>query len=40
MPDLRYWLALNLLPDIGPVLARRLVSAFGEPENIFNTPLG
>ncbi len=40
MSDLRYWLALNLLPDIGPVLARRLVSAFGEPENIFNMPLG
>jgi DNA processing protein len=39
MSDLRYYLALNLLPDIGPVLARRLVAAFGEPENIFNSPL-
>lgn len=36
MSDLRYWIALNLLPDIGPVLSRRLISAFGEPENIFN----
>jgi DNA processing protein len=39
MSDLRYWIAFNLLPDIGPVLARRLVSAFGEPENIFNMDL-
>lgn len=39
MSDLRYWLALNHLPDIGPVLARRLLSAFGNPENIFNMPV-
>ncbi len=36
MSDLHYWLALNLLPDIGPVSARRMLSAFGTPENIFN----
>jgi len=36
MSDLRYWVALNLLTDIGPVIARRLISAFGEPEVIFN----
>ncbi len=36
MSDLSYWLALNLLPDIGPVLARKLISAFGNPENIFH----
>ncbi|MBI5049659.1 MAG: DNA-protecting protein DprA [Nitrospirae bacterium] len=35
MSDLRYWLALNFLPNIGPVLSRRLLSAFGSPENIF-----
>ena len=35
MSDLRYWIALNFLPDIGPVTARRLLSAFMEPENIF-----
>ncbi len=34
--NLKYWIAMNLLPEIGPVLARRLISAFGEPENIFN----
>jgi DNA processing protein len=35
MSDLQYWIALNILPDIGPVLSRRLLSAFGSPENIF-----
>ncbi|MBI4687050.1 MAG: DNA-protecting protein DprA [Nitrospirae bacterium] len=39
MSDIRYWLALNLLPDIGPVLSRRLLSAFGEPKNIFKMPI-
>ncbi|HBH60243.1 MAG TPA: DNA-protecting protein DprA [Nitrospiraceae bacterium] len=38
MSDLIYWLALNSLPDIGPVNARRLVSAFGSPEKIFQMP--
>ncbi len=35
MSNLKYWLALNFIPDIGPVLAGRLLSAFGSPENIF-----
>lgn len=35
MSDLKYWLALNFIPDIGPVSAGRLLSAFGSPENIF-----
>lgn len=38
MSDIQYWLALNSLPDIGPVVARRLLSAFGNPENIFSMP--
>ena len=38
MSDLKYWLALNFLPDIGPVIARRLISVFGNPENIFQMP--
>ena len=39
MSDLRYWIALNYLPDIGPVLVRRLLAAFGSPENIFAMPV-
>ncbi len=38
MSNLQYWLALNSLSDIGPVLARRLLSTFGSPENIFQMP--
>ncbi len=37
--SLEYWLALNFLPDVGPVLARRLLSVFGSPENIFQTSI-
>ncbi len=39
MSDLQYWIALNILPDIGPVLSRRLLSAFGSPGNIFRMSL-
>ena len=39
MCDLKYWLALNYLSAIGPVLARRLLSAFGDPGNIFSMSL-
>ncbi len=35
MSDLHYWLALNSLRDVGPVLTGRLLSAFGTPDNIF-----
>ncbi|GBE05408.1 MAG TPA: DNA-protecting protein DprA [Nitrospirae bacterium] len=38
MSDFSYWLALSRSPDIGPVHARRLLAAFGSPENIFRTP--
>ncbi|RJR18542.1 MAG: DNA-protecting protein DprA [Nitrospiraceae bacterium] len=38
MTELVYWLALNSLPDIGPVNARRLVAAFGSPERVFQMP--
>ena len=39
MSDLKFWLALHFLPDIGPVRARRLLSAFGNPETIFQMSL-
>jgi len=37
--DLRYWIALNLAKDIGPITAKKLLSAFHTPENIFEAPL-
>ncbi|MBI4842857.1 MAG: DNA-protecting protein DprA [Nitrospirae bacterium] len=38
MPDLKDWLALSMLPDIGTVLGRRLISIFGSPEEVFRAP--
>lgn len=35
MFDLQYLLALNSMSEVGPVTARRLLAAFGTPENIF-----
>lgn len=35
MSDPRYWIALSMLPDIGPVRARKLLSLFLTPEKIF-----
>jgi len=36
MSDLRYWIALSMLPEVGPVGAGKLLSAFGTPEKIFD----
>ncbi|MDI6727433.1 MAG: DNA-processing protein DprA [Thermodesulfovibrionales bacterium] len=33
--DLKYWLALTLIKDIGPVTAKRLLSAFRTPKRVF-----
>jgi DNA processing protein len=37
--DLRYWVALSALPDIGPVLSRKLLSLFKTPEGIFHADI-
>jgi DNA processing protein len=39
MSDLKYWIALSLLPEIGPVGAKKLLSVFGHPGNIFKSDL-
>ena len=39
MSDLQYWLALHALPEIGPVYARRLLSVFERPENVFTASI-
>lgn len=35
--DLKYWLALTLIKDIGPVTAKRLLSALGTPKRVFDS---
>ena len=39
MSDLRYWIALSMLYDIGPVGSKKLLSVFGTPESIFNADI-
>jgi DNA processing protein len=39
MSNLRYWIALSMLHDIGPVGSKKLLSVFGTPEKIFNAEL-
>lgn len=35
MDDLKYWLALNRIKEIGPIISKRLISVFQSPEEIF-----
>ena len=35
MSDIRYWVALSMVYDVGPVTGRKLLAAFGSPENVF-----
>lgn len=35
MTDLLYWIALSMIPDIGPVTVRRLISKFKKPQEVF-----
>lgn len=34
----KYWIALNMVPGVGPVTYRKLLNAFGSPEQVFQTP--
>jgi DNA processing protein len=36
MSDIRHWIGLSMVHDIGPVTGRKLLAAFGSPENIFH----
>lgn len=38
MSDLKYWIALTEVPDIGPVTAKKLLATYKTPEAIFNAP--
>lgn len=35
MTDIRYWVGLSLVPEVGPIMSRKLISEIGSPENIF-----
>lgn len=37
--DPLYWIALSMVPGIGPVLFKRLLDRFGSPERVFKSPL-
>ncbi len=39
MSDIRYWVGLSLVPEVGPVISRKLLSEMGSPENIFRAGL-
>jgi DNA processing protein len=36
MSEARYWIGLSLVPDVGPVMSRRLLALMGTPQNIFS----
>jgi DNA processing protein len=35
MSETKYWIGLSLVPDVGPVMSRRLLALMGTPQNIF-----
>lgn len=35
MSDIRYWIGLSLVPEVGPVMSKRLIALLGSPEKIF-----
>ncbi len=35
MPATGYWIGLTLVPEVGPVMSKKLLAALGSPENIF-----
>ena len=36
---MKYWIALSMVPDVGPVRARKLLSVFGTPGKIFDAKM-
>lgn len=37
--DLKFWIALTFIKDVGPITIKKLLSIFRSPENIFNASL-
>lgn len=38
MPDIESWIALTMVPDVGPATIGKLLSVYGSPEAVFNAP--
>jgi len=36
MSEMKYWIALSMVPDVGPVRAKKLLAVFRKPEKIFD----
>jgi DNA processing protein len=39
MSNIESWIALSLVPEIGPVTFRKLLSIYGDPASVFGVPL-
>jgi DNA processing protein len=39
MSEAGYWIGLSLVPNVGPVMSKKLLAEMGTPENIFNAGL-
>jgi DNA processing protein len=39
MPDLESWIALSMVPEVGPVTFKKLLSCYGDPSSVFRAPL-
>jgi DNA processing protein len=39
MSETGYWIGLSLVPEVGPVMSRKLLAELGSPENIFRAGL-
>lgn len=36
MSDIRYWIGLSLVPELGPIMSKKLLALMGSPADIFN----
>lgn len=39
MTDIQYWIGLSYVPEVGPLLSKRLLASFGSPKDIFRADL-
>jgi DNA processing protein len=39
MTDIQYWIGLSFVPEVGPLLSKKLLASFGSPEAVFRADL-